>query len=130
MDKLNTFDDFWEYISNVIGLGFSEIKEKWIKPTVSGLEVEITGWKDVRVVLVGKPRVGIRLCERSTKQDGEKELVVLRKTAISAGGLTTRDWERVMGKSMIWLEKHDLYPKHQRYVISDMVAKVGQMKLF
>ncbi len=114
MNKIKTIDDFRQYIGSAVETGLANIKGEWIQITKYNTIIELTGWKEVRVVLVGKPETGIRLCERAKKQNGETELMVLRKTVVSAGGLSVKEWERVENKSMLWLEKHNLYPKQKR----------------
>ena len=116
MKKIKDLEELRAYLGQAVESGLKKLNKKWIcRTSRKGVFIELTGWKALRSVIVGDPEAGIRLCARAEKTEAEKEIVLLRKTAVLKLGLTPKEWDRVVEKCSLWLEKRDLFPKQTRY---------------
>lgn len=113
---INDLDELRQHIATTIPQGLLKIKKDYTCKNVSGKIDPLTGWKDMRVVIVGNPKHGIRCLARADKCEGDIEIVVLRKDLelVGRGRLFARSWERIHVKSALWLEKNGLMTKRSR----------------
>lgn len=126
MEKIETLEDLRSYLGAVTSGGITHLKAEYIGRTSLGASIELSGWKDLRVVLTAHEKNGLRLCARQDKEEGATEILVLRKTLLSEGGLTGKDWARVTVKAAVWLEKRGLYPN--RHTITDITPSMFEEK--
>ena len=81
--------------------------------TGEGKRRVLTGWKALRMVIVGSAERGVRCCSRKEKTDDEIEIMLVRKIPADKLdleiGLTDNDWDRVVAKCAKWLEKNNMY---------------------
>ncbi len=76
----------------------------------------LTGWSELRTVIVGSLLRGIRCCARAEKAEDETEIIVIRKPPVdvkmklkSRIGLTQKEWDKIIPRCAAWLEKKGLY---------------------
>lgn len=108
MEKIITLQGLRKHIQMAVCIGLREIQEKHFMQNGRGDLVDLAGWKETRVVIMGCGQSGIRCCTRKNKRMGNIEIIVLPKNVVPKGGLTDAQWNRVIPRCAAWLEKNNL----------------------
>ncbi len=107
-------------MEKIMAEGLAEIKKKYTAPDAFGNQVELTGWKAMRVVIVLLPNNVVKCCARANKPESSVEIMMLRKDLeLIDGNITPLVWDRIIGKFLTWLRKrsHDKKLPWERYDI-------------
>ncbi|KKN39442.1 hypothetical protein LCGC14_0743120 [marine sediment metagenome] len=112
MKKLKSLSELREHLRKGVSQGYIDTMH-----TYSHDNSIMTGWAELRFVVVGSLERGVRCCARSNKEDDETEITLIRKPPEPPGGLTQKNWDEVIPKCAAWLEKKGLYI--DRKVITD-----------
>lgn len=135
MKKIESLTDLRKYLCK-LGNEFSAVFDAHTAPDGRGRLTTLTGWKDLRIVVVGSGE-GVRCCARKDKAKDEKELCTIRKPSIQSWGkpvawdyrpkgLTSKEWHKITPRCAAWLEKKGLYI--HRETITDKTGLLFEVK--
>lgn len=121
MKNIKTLNELRRLVEHAITNGFADIRRQYIERT--GFVLGQRSYSNLRIVVVGSEDE-VRCCARENKRDGEKEIMLLRKTDLLNKGLLPQQWDKLMERCSLWLEKRGCYKSPERYAIA------GQQPLF
>ena len=119
MKKIKTYIELSEFVGSIITNGFADIRKQYVE--FVGYEYKQSSYSNMRVVIVGGGGE-IRCCSRENKKEGETEIILLRKTDLLSKGLTPNQWDKVMEKCSLWLERNGYYKPQKRFAIKSQQA--------